>query len=69
VQKTARQKQGEVQTDMPQEFNYFTQCKKKHVKNSSKSRSAAAFQRHIICLIPINGLKMRSKIRFTFLYE
>ena len=27
---------------------------------------AAAFQCHIICLIPINGLEMRSKIRFTF---
>ena len=25
-QKTARQKQSEVQTDMPEKFNYFTQC-------------------------------------------
>ena len=24
--KTARQKQSEVQTDMPKKFNYFTQC-------------------------------------------
>ena len=29
-------KQSEVQTDMPQKFNYFTQCKKQHVKNSVK---------------------------------
>ena len=32
-----------------------------------RSGFAADFQHHIICLIPINGLKMRSKIRFTFL--
>ena len=25
-QKTTRQKQSEVQTDMPEKFNYFTQC-------------------------------------------
>ena len=31
-----------------------------------RSGFAAAFQRHIICLMPINGLEMRSKIRFTF---
>ena len=29
-------KQSEVQTDMPQKFNYFTQCKKQHVKNRVK---------------------------------
>jgi hypothetical protein len=29
-------KQSEVQTDMSQKFNYFTQCKKQHVKNSVK---------------------------------
>ena len=34
-----------------------------------RSGFAAGFQCHIICLIPINSLKMRSKIRFTFLYE
>ena len=26
VQKVARQKQSEVQIDMPEKFNYFTQC-------------------------------------------
>ena len=34
-----------------------------------RSGFAAAFQGHIICLIPINGLEMRSNIRFTFLCE
>ena len=32
-----------------------------------RSGFAAAFQRYIVYLIPINGLEMRSKIRFTFL--
>ena len=34
-----------------------------------RSGFAAAYQRHIICLILINGLEMRSKLRFTFLCE
>ena len=31
-----------------------------------RSGFAVAFQRHIICLIPINGLEMRLEIRLTF---
>ena len=34
-----------------------------------RSSFAAAFQCHIICLIPINGLEMRSKIRFMFFVQ
>ena len=34
-----------------------------------RSGFATAFQHHIICLIPINGLEMRSTLRFTFLCE
>ena len=51
---TNKVKQSEVQTDMPQKFNYFMQCKKQHVKNrvkfkqtcprsSTTSRSASPF--------------------------
>ena len=32
----------------------------------ARSSFAEAFQHHIICLIPINGLEMRLKIRFMF---
>ena len=38
----------------------------KKLSTCGRSGFAAAFQRHIICLILINGLEMRSKIRFTF---
>ena len=39
----------------------------KKLSTCGSSGFAAAFQLHIIRLIPINGLEMRSKIRFTFL--
>ena len=38
----------------------------KKLSTCGRSGFAAAFQHHIKCLIPINGLEMRSKIRFTF---
>ena len=47
--------------------NYsLTVGNQRKLSTCGRSGFAAAFQRHIICLIPINGLKMRSKIRFTF---
>ena len=47
--------------------NYsLTVGNQRKLSTCGRSGFAAAFQRHIICLIPINGLEMRSKIRFTF---
>ena len=41
----------------------------KKLSTCGRSDFAAAFQCHIICLIPINGLEMQSKLRFTFFCE
>ena len=61
-------KQSEVQTVMPQKFNYLTQCKKRHVKNivkfkqtclrsSTTSRSAFPFAMNAeIMISPVSNL-------------
>ena len=50
--------------------NYsLTVGNQRKLSTCGRSGFAAAFQRHIICLIPINGLEMRSKLRFTFFCE
>ena len=47
--------------------NYsLTTGNQRKLSTCGRSGFTADFQRHIICLIPINGLKMRSKIQLTF---
>ena len=66
-------KQSEVQTDMPQKFNYFMQCKKQHVKNkvkfkqtcprsSTTSRSAFPFAMNAeIMISPFSNLPQNGR--------